>query len=117
MLWLSFNLSFFSYILFLTFVGGILIVFSYICSLASNEIVSFKLNKINFFIGLLLFIILSLEEKININNQIYLSFLNKINQKNFFLIFILRAIFLFIILIIIVKITMKKIGAIRINKK
>jgi NADH-ubiquinone oxidoreductase chain 6 len=50
----------FSYSLFLIFLGGILILFIYITSIASNEQFKFKISTFNIYIGLiLLFIILT----------------------------------------------------------
>lgn len=48
----------FSYILFLVIIGGILILFIYITSLASNEL--FNLNVNNFFITLFIFLLILL---------------------------------------------------------
>ncbi len=51
----------FSYILFLVFLGGILVLFIYVTSLASNEIFRFSLKLLLiFFIGGFLFFIISL---------------------------------------------------------
>lgn len=63
----------FSYILFLVIIGGILILFIYITSLASNEL--FNLNINNFFITLFIFLL------ILIINYFYDNFLFLI--KNF----------------------------------
>lgn len=66
----------FSYILFLVFLGGILVLFIYVTSLASNEIFSFSFKiivlTISLFIGLIL-ITLFMDYSINIfinNNEI-----------------------------------------------
>lgn len=67
----------FSYILFLIFLGGLLVLFIYVTSLASNEMFNFS-NKIIFFLLIIFFLIFStflLLDKLVILN-------NLINQEN-----------------------------------
>lgn len=113
----------FSYILFLIFVGGILVLFIYISSIASNE-------KINFSIAPLIYCLITLRtciisaiilDKFFITNWVtneetQQSYLNIIAQENYFslskiynqpnnLIIILLICYLLLTLIIVVKIT------------
>lgn len=113
----------FSYILFLVIIGGMLILFIYISSLASNEKLNFSTQPIiKFFIifNLTIFCIVFIDkfysmnifinEDINNNifnyliNENYLSLSKIYNQPNNFLI-ILLIIYLLLTLVIVVKIT------------
>nr|YP_010401659.1 NADH dehydrogenase subunit 6 [Singara diversalis]UQU69080.1 NADH dehydrogenase subunit 6 [Singara diversalis] len=124
----------FSYILFLTFLGGLLVLFIYVSSIASNELFKPSFNMkmffiISFFFFLLLLItsnynlfwmnlsnnadmsnFLSLSLFMNNNNTINLS---KLYNNQTFLIMLLMVIYLFITLIVVVKITNIFYGPIR----
>lgn len=120
----------FSYILFLIFIGGILILFIYISSLASNEKVIFSYSffiKILIFINFLILIIIidkfyiinffNNTEIIKFNSLIlikenYFS-LSKIYDSPNNLIIILLISYLLLTLIVIVKITFKFNGPLR----
>lgn len=108
----------FSYILFLIFLGGILILFIYIISIASNEI--FTISTKIIIITIILFpILLLLTKKIwlefNIHNQESINFIlnnnntphitTKLYNQPTNLITIILASYLFLTLIIVVKIT------------
>nr|YP_009992277.1 NADH dehydrogenase subunit 6 [Chasmagnathus convexus]QNN90150.1 NADH dehydrogenase subunit 6 [Chasmagnathus convexus] len=73
----AYNFSFwFSYILFLVFLGGMLVLFIYIASLASNESFSFSLTTFFFslmFLSLFVFVILSLDPLVISPNSSSLS--------------------------------------------
>nr|APX39650.1 NADH dehydrogenase subunit 6 [Longitarsus lycopi] len=117
----------YSYIIFLIMIGGMLILFIYMTSIASNE--KFKFNK-NYILLYLMFIItLSLmllidpyylnlfnniidmkNSLLNINKQ--LSMMKYFNYPNYF-IMMMMIIYLFITLIAIVKITKFNYGALR----
>nr|YP_009743937.1 NADH dehydrogenase subunit 6 [Protambulyx eurycles]QIE12706.1 NADH dehydrogenase subunit 6 [Protambulyx eurycles] len=115
----------FSYILFLTFLGGLLVLFIYICSIASNEM--FNMSN-NFKMTLLLFILMlpmiqmmfnknlnwmNLNNNLEMNNFLNFMFFNnenKINMNKLYnnyssILTMLLIIYLFITLIAIVKIT------------
>nr|YP_009529053.1 NADH dehydrogenase subunit 6 [Ephestia elutella]AXU98860.1 NADH dehydrogenase subunit 6 [Ephestia elutella] len=115
----------FSYILFLTFLGGLLVLFIYVSSIASNEIFNFSFNMK---ILLILFICMSLLSTMFINNMMWMNFFqnfemnnlfnnflffnneNKINLSKLynnqtFLMMMMMMIYLFITLITVVKIT------------
>lgn len=113
----------FSYILFLVIIGGMLILFIYISSLASNEKLNFSTQPIiKFFIifNLTIFCIVFIDKFYNMNifinedinnnifnyliNENYLSLSKIYNQPNNFLI-ILLIIYLLLTLVIVVKIT------------
>nr|YP_010254860.1 NADH dehydrogenase subunit 6 [Lissorhoptrus oryzophilus]QUA05799.1 NADH dehydrogenase subunit 6 [Lissorhoptrus oryzophilus] len=116
----------FSYILFLIMIGGMLILFMYMTSVASNE--KFKYSNFLMFLSLILifmtfFILLLdnfpfLENKLNFNmmNKIFknpnLSMNKLLNFPNN-LIFILLMIYLLITMIAVVKITKKNFGPLR----
>nr|UEP15848.1 NADH dehydrogenase subunit 6 [Glanycus foochowensis] len=129
------NTYWFSYILFLTFLGGLLVLFIYICSIASNEMFKFSFNmKMMMMIFLFFITILSLMFMNNLNwmnssinnldmNNFFNLFMffnneNKINlsklynNQTFFLMLML-IIYLFITLIAVVKITNIFYGPIR----
>nr|APX39349.1 NADH dehydrogenase subunit 6 [Aphthona lutescens] len=114
----------FSYILFLIMVGGMLILFIYMTSIASNE--KFKFNN-NFFLILILFFIMMLllntidsffttylmnlkSFMMTLNNDMTLK--KYINFPNYFIIFSM-IIYLFITLIAVVKITNFSYGPLR----
>ncbi|XP_065080497.1 NADH-ubiquinone oxidoreductase chain 6-like [Ochlerotatus camptorhynchus] len=121
----------FSYVLFLIFIGGILILFIYVTSLSSNEIfsISFKLSFIVIII-IIIFIIFSflidksvIENFIN-NNEINLFFNNSLIPENLIelnkiynfptnLITLILINYLFLTLLVAVKITKKNYGPLR----
>nr|AII02551.1 NADH dehydrogenase subunit 6 [Urodus decens] len=116
----------FSYILFLTFLGGLLVLFIYVSSIASNEM--FKLSFFNFimisflfFISICLSFYLSnnikllnfffnyemnnfIENFIFINNEYKIN-LSKLYNNQTFMLMLMMIIYLFMTLIAVVKIT------------
>ncbi|YP_009166946.1 NADH dehydrogenase subunit 6 (mitochondrion) [Plodia interpunctella] len=124
----------FSYILFLTFLGGLLVLFIYTSSIASNEIFTIQ-PKFKILLSLFLFSILFLStisfnnitlmnlfqnlEMYNLfNNTLFFNNENKINLSKLynnqtFLMMMLMMIYLFITLIAVVKITNIFFGPIR----
>nr|YP_010620355.1 NADH dehydrogenase subunit 6 [Ethope himachala]WAX37331.1 NADH dehydrogenase subunit 6 [Ethope himachala] len=120
------NSYWFSYILFLVFLGGLLVLFIYVSSVASNELMKFNLsNKIYLFTSFLLIFFTSIifnknlnwlnfsfNEDMNnffnmflfFNNENNISLFKLYNNQTLFLM-ILMIIYLFITLITIVKIT------------
>nr|YP_009434372.1 NADH dehydrogenase subunit 6 [Athetis lepigone]ATE89015.1 NADH dehydrogenase subunit 6 [Athetis lepigone]ATE89028.1 NADH dehydrogenase subunit 6 [Athetis lepigone]ATE89041.1 NADH dehydrogenase subunit 6 [Athetis lepigone]ATE89054.1 NADH dehydrogenase subunit 6 [Athetis lepigone]ATE89067.1 NADH dehydrogenase subunit 6 [Athetis lepigone] len=125
----------FSYILFLTFLGGLLVLFIYVSSIASNEMFKPLINikKMFFFIIFLMLIIIQIMYMNNIswmnfsinsdmdnfmNLLLFFNNENKINLSKLynnqtFLIMLMLVIYLFITLIAIVKITNIFYGPIR----
>nr|YP_009236662.1 NADH dehydrogenase subunit 6 [Telchinia acerata]AMJ17126.1 NADH dehydrogenase subunit 6 [Telchinia acerata] len=120
------NTYWFSYILFLIFLGGLLVLFIYVSSIASNEL--FKINFINkmlFTISVFYSIIITLYFKNNLFwmnfyfNDEMINFFNNLlffnNENNFnlsklyneqtYLLMFLLIIYLFITLIAVIKIT------------
>nr|ANH54468.1 NADH dehydrogenase subunit 6 [Spodoptera frugiperda]QHB74384.1 NADH dehydrogenase subunit 6 [Spodoptera frugiperda] len=116
----------FSYILFLTFLGGLLVLFIYVSSIASNQLFTFKFNykKMSILILIMMFLMMMMynnnmtwlnlsmnSDMDNFNNMIF--FFNNENKINLsklynnqtFLIMMMLVIYLFITLIAIVKIT------------
>nr|QHN56530.1 NADH dehydrogenase subunit 6 [Spodoptera frugiperda]QHN56543.1 NADH dehydrogenase subunit 6 [Spodoptera frugiperda]QTZ20324.1 NADH dehydrogenase subunit 6 [Spodoptera frugiperda]UCC42713.1 NADH deshydrogenase subunit 6 [Spodoptera frugiperda] len=116
----------FSYILFLTFLGGLLVLFIYVSSIASNQLFTFKFNykKMLILILIMMFFMMMMynnnmtwlnlsmnSDMNNFNNMIF--FFNNENKINLsklynnqtFLIMMMLVIYLFITLIAIVKIT------------
>nr|YP_009537789.1 NADH dehydrogenase subunit 6 [Adelpha ethelda]AYN60493.1 NADH dehydrogenase subunit 6 [Adelpha ethelda] len=119
------NTYWFSYILFLVFLGGLLVLFIYVSSVASNEM--FKINIMFKFIFFYIFIISIFsiffknnliwmnfsfnDEMINLfdsnlffNNEYNFNLTKLYNKQNYFMM-IMLIIYLFITLIAIVKIT------------
>nr|YP_010326970.1 NADH dehydrogenase subunit 6 [Polyptychus trilineatus]UNP54219.1 NADH dehydrogenase subunit 6 [Polyptychus trilineatus] len=115
----------FSYILFLTFLGGLLVLFIYMSSIASNEIFYLTNNMkiISFLFMMFLFMIqflfyknlnwMNLNNNLEMNNFINIMFFNNENNINLNKLYnnfssklmLLLIIYLFITLIAIVKIT------------
>nr|YP_010305114.1 NADH dehydrogenase subunit 6 [Simplicia rectalis]YP_010327035.1 NADH dehydrogenase subunit 6 [Simplicia niphona]ULR87020.1 NADH dehydrogenase subunit 6 [Simplicia rectalis]UNP54296.1 NADH dehydrogenase subunit 6 [Simplicia niphona] len=123
----------FSYILFLTFMGGILVLFIYVCSIASNELFKPSHNmKLIFFFSFMMFMIMQLfwfnnlywmnfSFNSDMNNFMINLFMNNENKINLtklynnqtFMIMLMLVIYLFITLIAVVKITNIFYGPIR----
>nr|YP_009130937.1 NADH dehydrogenase subunit 6 [Ninguta schrenckii]AHH34414.1 NADH dehydrogenase subunit 6 [Ninguta schrenckii] len=119
------NSYWFSYILFLVFLGGLLVLFIYVSSIASNELLNITLiNKILISIPLLIFIMsfflknnlnwlnLSFNEDMNNFINLFLFYFNENNINLFklyneqtYMMMIMMIIYLFITLIAVVKIT------------
>nr|WGN99239.1 NADH dehydrogenase subunit 6 [Stibochiona nicea] len=119
------NTYWFSYILFLIFLGGLLVLFIYVSSIASNEL--FKISFNNNFILMIMFMLLIFsffyknnlfwmnfffnDEMINFfnmflffNSEYNINLYKLYNEQTYFLILML-IIYLFITLIVVVKIT------------
>nr|UIF93648.1 NADH dehydrogenase subunit 6 [Parallelia stuposa] len=116
----------FSYILFLTFLGGLLVLFIYVSSIASNELFKPSFNaKLVFIFSLM---ILSIIQIIFMNNLFWMNFsfnsdmdnfymlslfinnenkinLSKLYNNQTFMIMLMLIIYLFITLVAVVKIT------------
>nr|WGO58143.1 NADH dehydrogenase subunit 6 [Symploce tubercularis] len=107
----------FSYVLFLIFLGGMLILFIYVTSLASNEMfsLSMKMTLSTIFILLISLIIFSYSKSSMLQNQEMISFTSNMNplinslvklyNQPTGIITILLASYLFLTLIAVVKIT------------
>nr|UIS24508.1 NADH dehydrogenase subunit 6 [Aedeomyia squamipennis] len=129
---LSNFMSWFSYSLFLIFIGGMLILFIYVTSLSSNEMFSISMNLVMFFFFMFLIISMlmiltdkSLLEKFTLNSEIW-TFNNNLNLKientemlnkmyNFpiNLITLMLINYLFLTLLMAVKVTKKNYGPLR----
>nr|YP_010274901.1 NADH dehydrogenase subunit 6 [Tagiades menaka]UJV31591.1 NADH dehydrogenase subunit 6 [Tagiades menaka] len=129
------NTYWFSYILFLTFSGGLLVLFIYVSSIASNELFSLPSKNILILMFLLLIMLIYLMfsdlyflnliydsfEMNNLNN--YFIFINNNNNINLtklyneqtYFLMILMVTYLFITLIAVVKITNIFYGPLRSN--
>nr|QTZ20326.1 NADH dehydrogenase subunit 6 [Spodoptera ochrea] len=126
----------FSYILFLTFLGGLLVLFIYVSSIASNQLFNFKFNYKKMLIMLIIMIFMMM--MMYNNNMMWLNlstnsdmdkfynmifFFNNENKINLsklynnqtFLIMMMLVIYLFITLIAIVKITNIFYGPLRLS--
>nr|YP_009938390.1 NADH dehydrogenase subunit 6 [Lethe titania]QNU07809.1 NADH dehydrogenase subunit 6 [Lethe titania] len=119
------NSYWFSYILFLVFLGGLLVLFIYVSSIASNELMSITfINKFIVFAPLLILFLAILlksnlnwlnlsfnEDMNNFTNMFLFSFnenninLFKLYNEQTYLLMIIMIIYLFITLIAVVKIT------------
>nr|YP_009499403.1 NADH dehydrogenase subunit 6 [Ganisa cyanogrisea]AWT58434.1 NADH dehydrogenase subunit 6 [Ganisa cyanogrisea] len=126
----------FSYILFLTFLGGLLVLFIYVSSIASNELFNSPLNmKMTFFFFTLINLLIIIKFQNNLNwlnfsiNSEMINFMNldtilnnenKINLNKLYnnqtnTLMMLMVIYLFITLIAVVKITNIMYGPLRIS--
>nr|AMN09026.1 NADH dehydrogenase subunit 6 [Paradelphomyia sp. ZK-2016] len=122
----------YSYILFLIFVGGMLVLFIYVTSLASNEMFSMSVKSLFIFIIMFMFInmILMMTDNLLINNLLMNSDMNSIINNNNFIVentislnklynfptnymTLILINYLFLTLIIIVKITNNFFGPLR----
>nr|YP_010480508.1 NADH dehydrogenase subunit 6 [Episparis tortuosalis]UVN15227.1 NADH dehydrogenase subunit 6 [Episparis tortuosalis] len=124
----------FSYILFLTFLGGLLVLFIYVSSIASNEMFNSSFNlKYTWMVGVIILFLLQIFYMKNIswmnlsmnsdmdnfmNFMLFFNNENKINLSKLynnqnFLIMMMLVIYLFITLISVVKITNIFYGPIR----
>nr|WGO57480.1 NADH dehydrogenase subunit 6 [Perisphaerus sp. 3 ZQW-2023b] len=114
----------FSYTLFLIFLGGMLILFIYVTSLIANEIISLSTKTI--LMNSIIFMMISLlinSPSLNMNNHESMIFFNTNNELPLFLvkiynqpsglITIMLAMYLFITLIAVVKITSISKGPLR----
>nr|YP_009459892.1 NADH dehydrogenase subunit 6 [Hydropsyche orris]AUT18157.1 NADH dehydrogenase subunit 6 [Hydropsyche orris] len=90
---LNFNLNFYwlSYILYLIMLGGILILFMYMCSIASNEIIKINSNYFVFLIFtfmLIYFFVTQIDwmyiNSINLNKLIYLFPMEKLSMSKIY---------------------------------
>nr|YP_010174491.1 NADH dehydrogenase subunit 6 [Baeotus beotus]QSJ55243.1 NADH dehydrogenase subunit 6 [Baeotus beotus] len=79
------NTYWFSYILFLIFLGGLLVLFIYVSSIASNEMFKINIFSKSFFFFPLILIIISLLLK---NNLTWLNFSFNDEMMNFFNLFL-----------------------------
>nr|UJI65697.1 NADH dehydrogenase subunit 6 [Dipseliopoda setosa] len=108
----------FSYILFLIFIGAMLILFIYITSLSSNELFNFSYMMILFPMILTVIFLMSFKFSWNFNNADMINYMNNYNNNNFnnssfFMLFnfplnsiiIMMMIYLLMTLIVIIKIT------------
>nr|YP_010177478.1 NADH dehydrogenase subunit 6 [Aglossa dimidiata]QST15202.1 NADH dehydrogenase subunit 6 [Aglossa dimidiata] len=112
----------FSYILFLTFLGGLLVLFIYVTSIASNEMFKFNMN-FKFIMSFIMFFSLILYFSYNnfiifnnlemnnfynmfmfFNNENMIN-LSKLYNNQTFLLILMLIIYLFITLIAVIKIT------------
>uniref|UniRef100_UPI00315CFC7E NADH dehydrogenase subunit 6 n=1 Tax=Vanessula milca TaxID=311138 RepID=UPI00315CFC7E len=119
------NTYWFSYILFLIFLGGLLVLFIYVSSTASNELFKISIFNKSFFTYLIMLLIFSLLIKNNMiwmnlfindemnnffnlflffNNEYNLN-LSKLYNKQSYMLTLMMIIYLFIALIAVVKIT------------
>nr|AIZ97172.1 NADH dehydrogenase subunit 6 [Heliconius melpomene rosina] len=120
------NTYWFSYILFLIFLGGLLVLFIYVSSIASNELFKISIfNKIFMMLGIIFLFMLSFYFKNNLfwmnlyfndemlnffnlfmfsNNEYNFNLTKLYNEQTYFLMMML-IIYLFITLIAVVKIT------------
>nr|YP_009948202.1 NADH dehydrogenase subunit 6 [Pieris napi]QOH97370.1 NADH dehydrogenase subunit 6 [Pieris napi] len=120
------NTYWFSYILFLIFLGGLLVLFIYVSSIASNEMMNFSLKMKSFFMlmifTMMILFILKMKNYLNfmdnfINDEMnsmnnYFMFFNenkiklsKLYNSQTFLMIMMIIIYLFITLIAVIKIT------------
>nr|YP_008474369.1 NADH dehydrogenase subunit 6 [Sasakia funebris]AFN29195.1 NADH dehydrogenase subunit 6 [Sasakia funebris] len=119
------NTYWFSYILFLIFLGGLLVLFIYVSSIASNELFKISIFNKSFFLSFFLILLMSIifknnllwmnfsfnDEMINFfnlflffNNEFNIN-LSKLYNEQTYLLTLIMIIYLFITLIAVVKIT------------
>jgi len=116
--WVKIKISWFSYILFLIFLGGLMVLFVYITSLASNELIVIDFN--TYLWGILtnmlfiLFLYFNLNEQTKLNEAAsFFKTFNFIYSWNSVRLTTLTIIYLLLTLIIVVKISNKFEGPIK----
>lgn len=119
MIWILTKRRWFSFILFLIFLGGLIVLFVYITSLASNEkfelknIFSIKTNCwIFLFVSTILRLVYFSKNSIDLNNFIF-SKIIILFTKNIILPTLIVITYLFLVLVIVVKISSIMEGPIR----
>ena len=99
-----FTTSWIIYLLILVFLGGVIILIGYIRTLASNEKIELKLNKIILYIILSFFNIILLKENYNFSNQSYsLSWVNSIYCTNHNILILFLFIYLLLTIVCVIK--------------
>nr|YP_009229580.1 NADH dehydrogenase subunit 6 [Hydropsyche pellucidula]ALT58526.1 NADH dehydrogenase subunit 6 [Hydropsyche pellucidula] len=127
-LMLNFNMNFYwlSYILYLIMLGGILILFMYMCSIASNEIIKFNLNLFFFFLFMLFMYMIFIQfnwmwiyiNPINLNNLNYFFSMENLSMTKIYnnysmYMSIFLVIYLFILLLMVTMMTNTNKGPLR----
>nr|YP_009032781.1 NADH dehydrogenase subunit 6 [Folsomotoma octooculata]AGL95080.1 NADH dehydrogenase subunit 6 [Folsomotoma octooculata] len=113
------KMSWFSYVLFLIFLGGLMVLFIYITSLASNEKFNFNLNLVMtnimwVIIATVLFFMMMKNEQYNLLSWfISLKSFNEMYSFSMSLISLMTMIYLFLTLIVVVKTASKYEGPLR----
>lgn len=108
--WRVLKISWFSYILFLIFLGGLIVLFIYITSLASNEAIAINSSKTPIYFILILLLIAGASFSLNPQlkfNTITLEPLQIIYSVSSVTLISVSMIYLLLTLIIVVKITSK----------
>lgn len=116
-MWFMLNTRWFSYILFLIFLGGLIVLFVYTVRLASNEKFSIKIKRVTKIVGSL--ILITTLYLVNINQHVEQT--QAIGIKNFYRMYSIRMVritistilYLLLTLVVVVKITSKFKGPIR----
>jgi len=119
-LFMNMSVSWYSYILFLIFIGGLIVLFIYICRIASNEIFSRGTRNIKLMLLITIVILLSIFSpriEINILNVGKVWIIYKIIESINIILIVLAIFFLLFTLIVVVKISNLKLGPIRAFKK
>ena len=113
-IWITSSCSWFSFILFLIFLGGLIVLFIYITSLASNELLTHNMHTLNIYslisitsLWMILFNNKNLERIHHKENNI-LNFFIDIYSESLINIITLVIVYLLLTLIIAVKISNKK---------
>jgi len=117
--WFKLKIRWFSYILFLIFLGGLIVLFVYITRLASNELIFIRIYSyaqafiLNLTIISIAILYLNQQPLIYLSNTIIIKTFNFIYSWNSIGLIILTIIYLLLTLIIVVKISNKFEGPIK----
>lgn len=110
-IWLSINTRWFAIILFLIFLGGLMVLFIYIVRLASNEIAFIDKTSLVILTSIIIICatgwVIFNEQNLTISNLVIKKFIKIIISTRFFTLIIITIIYLLITLIVVIKISNK----------
>nr|YP_009520481.1 NADH dehydrogenase subunit 6 [Bourletiella arvalis]ATP01409.1 NADH dehydrogenase subunit 6 [Bourletiella arvalis] len=119
-LFVTMSVSWYSYILFLIFMGGLMVLFIYICSIASNEMFSSSMNSKKIILLMMMIAVLTLlfdKMQMNVLNISSIWMINKMMEVLNMTLVLMTMFFLLFSLVVVVKISNMKMGPIRTFKK
>jgi len=111
--WVKLKISWFSYVLFLIFLGGLIVLFIYITSLASNELIPLKISNgaiivlVIFLFSWIIFNSPNIQQFFNYQSENIFKTFNFMYRSNSIILTLTTIVYLLLTLIIVVKISNK----------